>query len=134
MDDAAAGYLKELAEALRETARIQREIQQQFAFLSGTPRRETPSTTPPHAASHRGPQNPLHQTWREFVLDLQQLEARARRERLKLTRANVARFGTDTAKTITRTMVWYGLAKTDWPPSTWDPNKSREGGAGTTQA
>jgi hypothetical protein len=128
MDDALAGWPKDLADSLRETTRIQREIQQEFAFLHGTPR-QIPPEPRPHTVSHRGPQNPLHHTWHEFVLDLQQLEARARHEHLKLTKANVARFGTDTPKTITRTMAWYGLAKTDWPPSTWDPNQSREGGA-----
>jgi hypothetical protein len=126
MDGDTADVLRQMAEALRETARLQREMQQEFAFLHTTPR-QAPH---PHTASHRGPLNPLHQTWRGFVLDLQQLEARARREGLKLTKANVARFGTDTVKTITRTMEWYGLAKTDWPPSPWDPNEPRQGGAG----
>lgn len=127
MDDA-GGYLKALADALVEAARLQHEtselIQQQFAFLSGTPALPAPS----RIRAHRGPTNPLHQTWRGFAEDLQQLEAYARREQLKLTKANVARFGVDTARTILRTMEWYGLAKTDWPPSTWDPNEAREGG------
>lgn len=127
MDDAAR-YFKELADALRETTRIQREIQQEFAFLHGTRRQDDPPRQ--HAPSHRGPTNPLHQTWRGFVQDLQQLEARARGERLKLTKANVCYFGTDTVKTITRTMAWYGLDKALWPPSTWDANEPREGGAG----
>jgi hypothetical protein len=28
----------------------------------------------------------------------------------------------DCPRTIERTMRWYGLAPTDWPPSTWDPH------------
>lgn len=104
-----------LAEALRESAR---QLE-----LGGMPAPRAP-------ASHRGPQNPRHQTWRGFVQDLQQLEDHARREGLKLLKANVCRFGVDDPRTITRTMAWYGLAKTDWPPSTWDADELREGGAG----
>src|SRR3954453_15257601 len=99
MDDDTAGYLRDLAEALRETAQIQREIQQAFATLHGAPR-HTVSQSRSRPVSHRGPLNPLHQTWRSFALDLQHLEAIARRERFKLTKANVARFGVDTVKTI----------------------------------
>lgn len=134
MDD--GGYLKEVADALREAARLHREtqelIQQQFAFLNGTPRKplvDEPAR-PPRVVSHRGPTNPLHQTWRSFVLDLQKLEGYARRERLKLTKGNVCQFGVDTVRTITRTMEWYCLASTDWPPSTWNPDEPRMGGAG----
>lgn len=127
MDDAGS-YLKALAEALAEAARLNHEtnelIQQQFAFLSGT--LALPAAR--RIRVHRGPTNPLHQTWRGFAEDLRQLETHARREQLKLTRANVARFGVDTSRTILRTMEWYGLSKTDWPPSTWDPNEARAGG------
>jgi hypothetical protein len=127
MDEAeVARHLKELGELLLETNRLQ---QQQFAFLQGVPQARPPRT--PRQSTHRGPTNPLHQTWRGFVLDLQKLEAYARREGLKLSKVNVTQFGVDTQKTITRTMEWYGLAKTDWPPSTWDPDEPREGGAGT---
>jgi hypothetical protein len=117
-----AAHLRAVAEALRETARLQ---QQQFAFL------RTLKLKPAHqTVSHRGPLNPRHRVWREFVLDLQQLEVQARREKMKLTKLNVCRFGVDTPKTITRTMQWYGLKTTDWPPSSWDPNAERQGGAG----
>ena len=123
----AMAQLKAIAEALRETQRMQLEqsklVERQLDRLNGTPPR-------PHAASHRGPLNPRHQTWRGFVTDLQQLEAQARREGLKLTKANVCRFGIDTPKTITRTMRWYGLATSAWPPSIWDSNADRQGGAG----
>jgi hypothetical protein len=127
MDEAeVARHLRELGELLLETNRLQ---QQQFAFLQGVPQARPPRTS--RQSTHRGPTNPLHQTWRGFVLDLQKLEAHARRERLKLTRGNVARFGVDDARTIARTMTWYGLKPTEWPPSTWDPDEPREGGAGT---
>jgi len=102
-----------LAEALRESAR---QLE-----LGGMPAPRAP-------VSHRGPLNPRHQTWRAFALDMQELEAHAVREHLKLTKANVCRFGVDTVKTVTRTMEWYGLSTTAWPPSTWDPNEAREGG------
>jgi hypothetical protein len=130
MDEAeVARHLKELGELLLETNRLQ---QQQFAFLQGIPPAPAPRVPRPGSRpTHRGPTNPLHQTWRGFVLDLQKLEAHARRERLKLTRGNVARFGVDDARTIARTMTWYGLKPTEWPPSTWDPDEPREGGAGT---
>lgn len=133
MDEAEiARHLQALAEALLETTRLQ---QQQFAFLQDIPHALAPLALTPRVRrsppSHRGPTNPLHQTWRGFVLDLQKLETYARRERLKLTRGNVAQFGVDTPKTIARTMAWYGLKPTDWPPSTWDPDEPRDGGAGT---
>ena len=118
-----AAYLKALAEALAETTRMQREIAQAMGHHL---RRNMSGGV--SQASHRGPTNPLHRTWRGFVDDLQHLEALARREGLKLTKANVAQFGVDTVKTITRTMEWYGLGASDWPPSTWDPNELREGG------
>jgi hypothetical protein len=122
----AVAQLRAIAEALRETQRMQLEqsklVQRQLDRLDGAAPRA-------HVASHRGPLNARHQTWRGFVKDLQQLEAQARREGLKLTKANVCRFGIDTPKTITRTMRWYGLATSDWPPSIWDPNADREGGA-----
>jgi hypothetical protein len=117
-----AAQLRAVAEALRETARLQ---QQQFAFLRTL--RPKPAQQP---VSHRGPLNPRHQTWRGFVLDMQDLEARARREKLKVLKANVCQFGLDTVKTITRTMRWYGLGPRDWPPSTWNPDEDRPGGAG----
>jgi len=132
VDDAGEGaYLQRIAEALAETTRMQQEIarlvQQQFEFVRGVPQRPSEHTAR-QPASHRGPTNPLHQTWRGFVEDMQRLEAYARREGLKLTKANVCRFGVDTVKTITRTMEWYGLDDHDWPPSTWDPTEVREGG------
>jgi hypothetical protein len=129
MDEEAARYFKEAAEALRETTRIQREIQQQFAFLHLLPS-AVPRSVRRAPASHRGPLNPAHQTWRGFCDDLQKLEEHARREGLKLTRANVCRGGLESPKTLRRTMAWYGLVATAWPPSTWDPNEPREGGAG----
>jgi len=122
-DGDTAAYLKQVAEALRDTALVQREM---FDFLRRAPQS---APTPRPSVSHRGPLNPRHQIWRSFVEDLQQLEAQAKREGLKLTKANVCRFGVDTAKTITRTMEWYGLdVRRDWPPSTWDASEQRAGG------
>ena len=115
--------LEAIVEALRQSARVQSQaaelIQRRFEFVRDVPR------TP---VSHRGPTNPLHQTWRGFVLDMLKLQNYAEREGLKLTKHNVARFGVDTVKTITRTMEWYGLRPNDWPPSRWDPNEDRQGG------
>ena len=99
-----------LADALRESAR---QLE-----LGGMP-------APRTHVSHRGPANPAHQSWRGFVADLQKLEAEAKREGLKLTKANLCRLGVDTVRTITRTMAWYGV--TSWPPSTWDPEKPPAG-------
>jgi hypothetical protein len=131
MDEATARYLKELADALLQTARIQHEMQQEFGFLQGIA--PAPSDKKPRRpmTSHRGPSNPRHQTFRGFALDMQQCEAKATREHLRLSKKNVAQFGVVSDKTVVRTMEWYGLAPTAWPPSTWDPNESREGGAGT---
>jgi hypothetical protein len=99
-----------LADALRESAR---QLE-----LGGMPAPRAP-------VSHRGPLNPAHQSWRGFVEDMQKLEAEAKREGLKLTKANLCRLGVDTVRTITRTMAWYGV--TSWPPSTWDPEKPPAG-------
>jgi len=118
-----AAYLKATAEALAETTRMQREIAQAMQHHLAHSRRAATGLP-----SHRGPSNPLHRTWRGFVEDLQHLEALAHREGLKVSKANVAQFGVDTVKTITRTMEWYGLSAHDWPPSTWDANEPRTGG------
>ncbi len=70
------------------------------------------------------PSNPDHRTWRGFVLSMQHLEDEARNVDLKLSKKAVCQLGTDSAKTIVRTMTeTYGLRADDWPPSRWDPEK-----------
>ena len=122
---------QETARMLHEAARLQLQLaelmRREFDLLRAEPRSTPPRSTSP---SHRGPLNPQHRTWRGFVEDLQNLETRAVREDLKLTKANVARFGFENVRTITRTMQWYGLNATDWPPSNWDATEDRHGGNG----
>lgn len=112
--------LADLAEGLRETARVQR---QQQDLLQQQIRRISTATTPSEPRESR-PSNSKWRTWRGFVLDLQALEARVPR-RVKVTKAKLGELGPDSARTISRTMECYGLTVTDWPPSTWNPDEER---------
>lgn len=104
-------------------ARLLREVAE---LLDGEAARKA---APRPAPTHRGPTNaPQHRTWRGFVLDLQALERQLVREGRAVTKTNVCTASGLTVVTITRTMRWYGLLPTDWPPSTWDPDEPREGG------
>src|SRR5215471_11573927 len=70
--------------------------------------------------SHRLPSNAKWRTWRGFVLDMQRLE-RLVDPHSKVTKQALAMLGPDSARTITRVMMGYGLDPDDWPPSTWNP-------------
>ena len=70
------------------------------------------------------PRNPDHRTWRGFVLSMQALEKMARELHLVTTKLAVCQLGSDSPKTVTRTMVLtYGMDPDNWPPSLWDPDK-----------
>jgi len=89
-------------------------------------RKHARHTSAPDAPSvrHRLPANTKWHTWRGFVRDLQRLEGLLQAEQ-RVTRANLAMLGPDTAETISRTMAGYGLRTADWPPSTWNADEQR---------
>jgi hypothetical protein len=78
-------------------------------------------------AGHRspyGPANTKHRTWRGFVTDLQALEKQIKPPN-RVTRKAIADKAGETAKTIARSMLGYGLRTDQWPPSTWNPDEAR---------
>jgi hypothetical protein len=112
------------AAALREAVQMQRNaaalVQQEMALVRSLSRQRNPQPgrrTP----APRGPWNPRHRTWREFVLDMQRLEAQLP-SGIKPTKQALAMLGSDSARTITRTMRRFGLPANDWPPSHWNPD------------
>lgn len=79
-----------------------------------------------HTSRPYRPATERHRTWAGFVESMQALEQTAPELGFKrFTKEVAGQIGSDSARTITRTMQAYELAPTDWPPSTWDATEDR---------
>jgi len=116
--------LIELAKLQVERERVRLEREQAKVARHSQKRRRGEERRAAHAANHRLPSNSKWRTWRGFVLDMQRLE-RLVDAQAKVTKQALAMLGPDSARTITRVMVGYGLDPDDWPPSTWNPDEER---------
>jgi hypothetical protein len=111
-------------QTLEEAARLHQSLVQQLSLfqLSGAARPPEPNSKKARPG-RRVPWNVRHRTYRDFVLDMQRLQAKLEGEHGKVTKEALARLSYDSARTITRTMQRYGLAPDDWPPKRWDPDR-----------
>jgi hypothetical protein len=110
--------MRPIVQALQDATALNRELSR---------RASAPRETRPTARGERPyrPSNPLHRSWRGFREDMQKAE-RTVRQNLHLqptdtvSKLLIQQHSGLQVKTITRIMtLTYGLAASDWPPSTW---------------
>jgi len=118
------------ADALRELLDV---LRLQAEALAAMANREAGRPPPASGRADRRPhqpQNKAFRDWRRFRDHMQNLEQTVRLEHnmgpeSRVTKEMIYAAGGPPAKTLTRIMTdTFGLAPTDWPPSTWPADLS----------